>query len=113
MDDYETIMKKRPHVVLLGAGASCAALPKGDKYGKKISAMNGFLDTLGLSEIIRKIELQTESDNLEDILNDTNDILNASDYIYINDNNTKNNEEDDSNDRLRIHGNGNLCWCLR
>ena len=67
MDDYETIMKKRPHVVLLGAGASCAALPKGDKYGKKISAMNGFLDTLGLSEIIRKIELQTESDNLEDI----------------------------------------------
>lgn len=52
---------------MLGAGASCAALPKGDKYGKKISAMNGFLDTLGLSEIIRKIELQTESDNLEDI----------------------------------------------
>ena len=33
--------------------------------------------------------------NLEDILNDTNDVLNASDYIYINDNNTKNNEEDD------------------
>ena len=33
--------------------------------------------------------------NLEDILNDTNDVLNASDYIYINDNNTKNNSEED------------------
>ena len=39
--------------------------------------------------------------NLEDILNDTNDVLNASDYIYINDNNTKNNSEDD-NDYLII-----------
>ena len=29
--EYEYYMKNRPHVVILGAGASCAAIPKGDK----------------------------------------------------------------------------------
>lgn len=38
--NFEELMKKRPHVVILGAGASCAAIPNGDKNGKKISAMN-------------------------------------------------------------------------
>ena len=27
MDEFEYYMKKRPHVVILGAGASCAAIP--------------------------------------------------------------------------------------
>ena len=42
-EDYERYMKNRPHVVILGAGASCAAIPNGDKHGKKISAMSGFI----------------------------------------------------------------------
>ena len=65
--EYEYYMKNRPHVVILGAGASCAAIPSGDKYGRKISAMSGFIEKLGLSEIISKVELHTASDNLEDI----------------------------------------------
>ena len=32
--EYEYYMKNRPHVVILGAGASCAAIPNGDKYGR-------------------------------------------------------------------------------
>ena len=35
--EYEYYMKNRPHVVILGAGASCAAIPNGDKNGKRIS----------------------------------------------------------------------------
>lgn len=66
-ESYELHMKKRPHVVILGAGASCAAIPNGDKYGKKISAMSGFIDKLGLSSIISKVDIHTSSDNLEDI----------------------------------------------
>lgn len=66
-EKYEAYMKRRPHVVILGAGASCAALPHGDKYGKKISAMNGFIDSLGLSEVLNTIEIHTDSNNLEDI----------------------------------------------
>lgn len=65
--NFEELMKKRPHVVILGAGASCAAIPNGDKNGKKISAMNGFIEKLGLSELLTKITLSTTSNNLEDI----------------------------------------------
>ena len=62
---YELYTKKRPHVVILGAGASCATIPNGDKYGKKISAMSGFIEKLGLSDIISRVTLNTKSDNLE------------------------------------------------
>lgn len=64
---YEMSFKKRPHVVLLGAGASVATIPRGDKNGKKISAMKGFIEKLGMSSIISSISLATDSDNLEDI----------------------------------------------
>ena len=60
-------IKTRPHVVLLGAGASCATIPNGDKNGKKISAMSGFIDTLDLSDVLADISLKTSSDNLEEI----------------------------------------------
>lgn len=59
--NFEELMKKRPHVVILGAGASCAAIPNGDKNGKKISAMNGFIEKLGLSELLSKIVLSSKS----------------------------------------------------
>lgn len=66
-DDFELLMKSRPHVVLLGAGASCAAIPDGDKNGRKISAMSGFIDKLGLKPLLSSVEIHTDSDNLEDI----------------------------------------------
>ena len=65
--DYERYMKNKPHVVILGAGASCAAIPKGDKHGKKISAMSGFIEKLGLLSVISKVDIHTSSNNLEDI----------------------------------------------
>lgn len=66
-EDYERCMKNRPHVVILGAGASCAAIPNGDKNGKKISAMSGFIEKLGLSDVISQVNIRTSSKNLEDI----------------------------------------------
>lgn len=65
--EYERKMKARPHLVLLGAGASIAAIPNGDKHGRKTSVMNGFIDKLGMRELITDVELETDSDNLEDI----------------------------------------------
>ncbi|MEZ8196869.1 MULTISPECIES: hypothetical protein [Vibrio] len=65
--EYERDYKSRPHVVLLGAGASVAAIPRGDKNGMKTSVMDGFLEKLGLSEVIEDLNLVTQSDNLEDI----------------------------------------------
>jgi hypothetical protein len=42
-NQYEHLMKNRPHVVILGAGATMAAIPNGDKNGRKSSIMNGFI----------------------------------------------------------------------
>ncbi len=58
---------KKPHVVILGAGASVATIPNGDKSGNKISAKNGFIEKLNLIDVISKVEIQTKSNNLEDI----------------------------------------------
>jgi hypothetical protein len=45
----------RPHVVLLGAGASHAAFPSGDATGRRIPLMDDLVDTLGLQRMINEI----------------------------------------------------------
>ena len=67
LEEFERVFKERPHVVLLGAGASVAAIPNGDKFGNKTSVMDGFLDKLGMLELIDSLRLNTTSRNLEDI----------------------------------------------
>lgn len=57
----------RSHTVILGAGATIAAIPNGDKNGKSSSVMNGLIKKLNLEELLEDVELQTESENLEDI----------------------------------------------
>lgn len=42
---------KRPHVVLLGAGASKAALPRGDRHGRPVPVLKELADQLGLVEV--------------------------------------------------------------
>lgn len=65
--EYERLMKNRPHVVILGAGATVAAIPNGDRNGRKSSVMTGFIESLGMAEVIRGANLHTCSNNLEDI----------------------------------------------
>lgn len=55
------------HTVILGAGATIAAIPNGDKNGRKSSVMNGLIEKLNLQEVLDGIELRTQSSNLEDI----------------------------------------------
>ena len=57
----------KPHVVILGAGASYAAFPNGDRNGKKLPLMNNFVETLGIEKIIGRARIKTKSDNFEDI----------------------------------------------
>lgn len=56
----------KPHVVLLGAGASLAAFPNGDKNGLKLPIMIDFVEVLGLEQLLKKNNIQT-SGNFEDI----------------------------------------------
>src|ERR1044071_7849227 len=49
----ETVTIEEPHLVLLGAGASRAALPDGDASGQKLPLMNDFVDCVpGIRSII-------------------------------------------------------------
>jgi hypothetical protein len=65
--NYEVNMKLRPHVVILGAGATMATIPNGDRYGNKSSVMSGFIKKLGMDDLLKSINTKTKSDNLEDI----------------------------------------------
>lgn len=67
IDEVELFFKNRPHLVILGAGASIATIINGDKNGKKISAMDGFIKNLGLDYLFENVKLKTKSSNLEDI----------------------------------------------
>lgn len=57
---------KKPHVVILGAGATRAAFPKGDRNGKRVPLMCDFIETLKLESIIMKYNKElTKVDNFE------------------------------------------------
>lgn len=55
---------KRPHVVILGAGASRATCLNGDRNSKKVPLMNDFVQVLDLSDIINS------DDNFEETYSD-------------------------------------------
>ncbi len=59
---------QRPHLVLLGAGASLAAFPDGEKNGLKLPLMNNFVETvIGLSDYLDKCGIDYKGQNFEDL----------------------------------------------
>jgi hypothetical protein len=44
----------RPHVVILGAGASRAGFPRGDRDGKLLPVMGDLAEIVGLNELLRQ-----------------------------------------------------------
>ena len=67
------IENKRPHVVILGAGATIATIPHGDRNGCVCSLMHGFVRNLGLESILSSVKLNTKSDNIEEIYSELYD----------------------------------------
>jgi len=68
--ELNKITVSRPHVVLLGAGASRAAFPDGDKNGLKLPLMCDFVETLGLDRILETFGIDYSSRNFEDVYSD-------------------------------------------
>lgn len=69
-EKYRRYILGRPHIVILGAGATMAAIPNGDKNGKHCSVMRGFIEKLGLTDLLKSVDIKTESDNLEEIFSE-------------------------------------------
>ncbi len=51
-EEISDVRMKRPHVCILGAGASVAALPAGDRAGRRLPVMANFIETLGLDSLL-------------------------------------------------------------
>lgn len=66
-DDIKKFVTNRPHVFILGAGASKAALPYGDRNGVECPVMDSFLKKTGLEYLIQDTPFRTLNDNLETI----------------------------------------------
>lgn len=57
-----------PHVIILGAGASLAAFPRGDRNGRRLPVMSNFVEVVGLEETLAKYGIvYSPGDNFEDI----------------------------------------------
>lgn len=56
---------ERLHVVILGAGASFAAFPDGDKYGRKLPLMWNIVDIVGLGEMLDEAGITEHRDDFE------------------------------------------------
>ena len=61
--DIKSNINHSPHVVLLGAGASLAAFPNGDKNGIRLPLMCNFIQTVGLEGDLEKYGV---NENVED-----------------------------------------------
>lgn len=58
---------KRPHVFILGAGASRAAFPKGNRNGIRVPLMDDLIEVLGLGPLLSEHGVAAETRDFEDI----------------------------------------------
>ena len=56
----ENPLNCRPHIVLLGSGASRAAFPQGDLHGKILPTMSDLIDTIDLFPLLKGIKIDSE-----------------------------------------------------
>jgi hypothetical protein len=55
------------HVVILGAGASVQAFPKGDANGKGLPTMDNLIAMLGIEPVLRRAGVKNRRRNFEKI----------------------------------------------
>lgn len=73
--------KLKPHVVIVGSGASVAAFPSGDKNGKLLPTMDNLTEILDLNNIFSKYEFTPNSINFESVYSDLHQENPASEMI--------------------------------
>jgi len=63
----------RPHVVVIGAGASVAALPNGDSNGKTLPVMDNLVEVVGLEPVLERNGIEYGGKNFEAIYSELYD----------------------------------------
>lgn len=59
-DDTYKAFASRPHLVIVGTGATIDSIPKGDKNSRPSAEMKGFIDKLGFTYTFRSKPTQSE-----------------------------------------------------
>jgi len=65
-DEIAQVSMGRPHVVLLGAGASRAAFPSGERNGRRLPLMLDFADIVPVADIFAEAGIPLRGRNFED-----------------------------------------------
>jgi hypothetical protein len=66
-EEINQLSMGKPHLVILGAGASLASFQNGDKNGKRLPIMNNFIETLCLEDLINSSGMKFDTNNFEEI----------------------------------------------
>src|ERR1043166_7256976 len=69
-EEIEHPENKRFHVVILGAGASLAAFPNGDRHGRQLPLIKNFVDVVGLAEPLQANNINPPYNDFEAIYSD-------------------------------------------
>jgi len=78
---FDKKINKSPHVVILGAGASRAAFPNGDKNGIKLPLMNDFISTLGLESLFDSNNIDYKQRNFEEVYDEISSYYKNTDFL--------------------------------
>lgn len=82
-DEIKSIFFGRPHIVILGAGASLAALPNGDANGKTLPLMINLVETLNLEKDLESYGIEYNGQNFEAIYSRIHDKDEVKELIQI------------------------------
>jgi hypothetical protein len=75
-DEITDIGMKRPHLVLVGAGASRAAFPSGDKNGNRLPLMNDLIEITNIEPLLKKYDVKYQDVNFEKIYSEIHESKN-------------------------------------
>ena len=69
-EEIKALQMQRPHLVILGAGASLAAFPNGDRNGKCLPVMRTLASVVGLTRLLISAGIPEPHDDFEGIYSD-------------------------------------------
>ncbi|HEX5032516.1 MAG TPA: hypothetical protein VFX78_13780 [Candidatus Eisenbacteria bacterium] len=72
---------QRPHLMILGAGASVAACPAGEKHGHRLPVMKNFVDVLELRPLLAEHGIKDNLRDFEALFQDLSDDATKADLV--------------------------------
>ena len=64
-EEIQNVAFGRPHLFILGAGASRAAFPEGERQGKKLPLMEDFIEVMELAPLLKQWDVPYKEVNFE------------------------------------------------